>query len=498
MPVWLVFVTLAALGVRLAGIDFGLPFLYHPDEAEIVDRALAMRERGPNPGWFAYPTLYLYAQAALHTVIGRTDVSAVYLAGRALTALFGAGAVVFVALAPRRRGDLLAASAAGLLLALFPLHVEHSHYVTTDVPVSFFSALLAWQAAGLAGAGASARVRDYALAGVTVGLAASTKYPGALLGVLVAAVYALAVLPSTGVRAALRDARLPAAAGASVVAFVAGSPFVLLDWRGFARDFAVEAAHMRSGHLGFEDAGNGWLVMLGHAYDSSGPLALALVLFGAVFSLVRRDAFAGAVAIASAILFAIAGSSRVLFARYLLIAVPLWCILGGYGVVLARELVGRVAPRRATAISLVVLAAALAAPAVATYHRTRLFLSEDTRTVAWRWVGGLEGSGERPIVAVERYAFPVMSASLASAEIVPLEYDLAAMRARGIRYVVISDRLAKRYTRAPGRHPRESAFYAELESSAKRVAVFSPFDAEDGEGGARVLAGPTVVVYGVR
>src|ERR1041385_5256054 len=59
----LVAITLLALFVRMWGVGFGLPFLYHTDEAMIVDRALRMPVDGPNPHWFQYPTLYLYIQA---------------------------------------------------------------------------------------------------------------------------------------------------------------------------------------------------------------------------------------------------------------------------------------------------------------------------------------------------------------------------------------------------------------------------------------------------
>ena len=56
--VMLVLILLAAATLRLMGIDFGLPHIYHPDEDQITDNTYKMmRERTFQPVKWTYPPL---------------------------------------------------------------------------------------------------------------------------------------------------------------------------------------------------------------------------------------------------------------------------------------------------------------------------------------------------------------------------------------------------------------------------------------------------------
>ena len=63
-----------------------------------------------------------------------------YLWGRAVTALFGTATVFLVFRIGMRWGARHALLAAGLM-AVLPSHVRESHYVLTDVPMTFFTSL---------------------------------------------------------------------------------------------------------------------------------------------------------------------------------------------------------------------------------------------------------------------------------------------------------------------------------------------------------------------
>jgi hypothetical protein len=56
----LVAVTGVALGLRVWGIAFGLPFPYHPDEPQFVEQALAIASGVSRGGTFANPPLFKY------------------------------------------------------------------------------------------------------------------------------------------------------------------------------------------------------------------------------------------------------------------------------------------------------------------------------------------------------------------------------------------------------------------------------------------------------
>ena len=76
-----------ALGVRLWGLDFGLPYTYHVDEPRYLNAAVGMWQNGNlDPGWFMQPSLYTYLVALV--------VGSYYYYGR-LTGQFSSPADLF-------------------------------------------------------------------------------------------------------------------------------------------------------------------------------------------------------------------------------------------------------------------------------------------------------------------------------------------------------------------------------------------------------------------
>jgi 4-amino-4-deoxy-L-arabinose transferase-like glycosyltransferase len=173
-----------ALGLRLSGLDWGLPWAFHPDEIFYVDQAEDILRFGdPNPRYFKNPSLLTYLIAgelllarALGPLAGPFDSAlpgSAYLTARLNSALLGTASVALVfalgALLFSRKVGLLAA----LLLAVAFLHVRDSHYGVNDVPATFWLLLSLYGAARLA---ARPALRWYLLAGLAGGLATSTKY----------------------------------------------------------------------------------------------------------------------------------------------------------------------------------------------------------------------------------------------------------------------------------------------------------------------------------
>jgi 4-amino-4-deoxy-L-arabinose transferase-like glycosyltransferase len=186
----LVAIVVVAAVLRFWSLGAGIPFAIGDDEPQVMNRSLAMVKTGDfNPRFYDYPGLYLYVQCGV--IVTRFLAGATagefrsldqahspdfYLWGRAVTALLGTATVVLVFFIGTRWGTrhgLLAAS----LMAVMPLHVRESHFVLTDVPVTFFVTLTFLMALR-----AHEHPRAMALfwAGAAAGLAAATKYPGAL------------------------------------------------------------------------------------------------------------------------------------------------------------------------------------------------------------------------------------------------------------------------------------------------------------------------------
>lgn len=346
LPAWLPLALILALAalLRLWGVTWGLPstahlFSYHPDEFHSLRGALSLLLLGDlNPHFFNYGSLYLYLAAAAAGLTGTMPppdlafdgmVQVLHdwtLAARLVTVLCGVLTVAVV----YRLGDLLTGRRLGLgaavALAVMPLHVLHSTYATVDVPQGLFVALALLFAVRIARQGSP---RDYVLAGLCAGLAASAKYSGAL--VLVAPLVAH-MLPSRDDRptsaVALVSVWPLVTAGVALLAFLFTSPYTLLDWTNARADLTYEMSHMRVGEEPTRSADpSGWLF---HGRNlllaSTGMGALGLL---GVVGLGRRGqlrSFLGPLAFALLWMVVIA-SANVRYLRYELALTPLVALL---------------------------------------------------------------------------------------------------------------------------------------------------------------------------
>jgi hypothetical protein len=175
-----------ALAFGLTGIGWGLPSRFHPDEkADVV--ATMVRERRLLPDSYVNPSLPLALTAPVVAVqqeaLGSlpSPWSDPLLAGRILSALAGAAAVLLLGLAVAGAHPE-AALAASLLLALAPGVVNLCHFATPEAWVLAATSLVLLVAVRHLGSRAPA----WAL-GLALGLAASVKYTAAALALPVLA-----------------------------------------------------------------------------------------------------------------------------------------------------------------------------------------------------------------------------------------------------------------------------------------------------------------------
>jgi hypothetical protein len=216
-------ILLLGAGLRLASIDFALELeRARPDEEYVSGKALEMVRTGdPNPRFFHYPSLALYANAAVLALAPPLrDGPRARLASRLLSAAAGVGTLWLVFGLGRALFSAPAGLAAALLMAVAYLPVRESHFGTTDALLTFFVC-----AAVLAALRARGRPAGLRAAAVLAGLAAGTKYPGLL------ALGPVCWLVATEARGSLRErARelvlAPAIAGAVALCT---TPYLVLD-----------------------------------------------------------------------------------------------------------------------------------------------------------------------------------------------------------------------------------------------------------------------------
>jgi hypothetical protein len=365
-----------AAGLAIWSLDFGLPYLFRPDEEVMVGRAVhIVLDRSLDPLFSNYPPLafYLFAAAAALAALlpgqhlgpaTQVDPSAAYLAGRAVSALAFTASVALVHAAGSaihgRGGGFLAA----MCLAVAPLAVRQAHFATTD---GVAMALVA--AAILVGVRASGR-RGYLLAGVLSGLAGATRYTSGL--VLVVPLALIALRP--------RDDALPravAAVGGSALAFAA---VMALSWHPaqYLEGFAFLGAR----------ASQGYGTPIGLLYHPTvslpyglGPGAFALAAAGVVAALLTRRPVEIALLCYFTAYLAVIGFSHEVFWRYVLPVLPPLCLLAGGAARLASA-----RPRWARLPIAAALLLLLAPSAWASVTTDRLLGAEDTRRQAAEWL----------------------------------------------------------------------------------------------------------------
>ncbi len=307
---WLLMLIVAlGLGLRLWGINYGLPYTYGPDEPTYVTITLQMLRTGDlNAHWWYYPSLMFYLNAAAFLIyfsfgrilgfvsfaspadfplpeivtmgVGRLALPAEFLIARGMTALFSAAAIGLVYFIGRRLfSSRWAAMLAALFCAVSPTIIGLSHRFAPDIFAMFFSLVSFLFAIQIVD---EPRLRNYVFAGIGAGLAIASKYnAGLVLVALVAAHFLLFGI------AGWRRKELYVAAVATALAFMIGTPFAVLDFQNFWDGVRWQAfSYAAEGHAGAE--GNALMWYVTYLWQSEGLVALGAAV-SAVLILFNRS-----------------------------------------------------------------------------------------------------------------------------------------------------------------------------------------------------------------
>ena len=362
--------------MRFAGIGWSLPdarhplSTYHPDELINLSAARAADLlRGQfDIGFYNYGAFYFYL-VSFAQILGRgwglipttlqginplssqaaPEMAALFLTGRVVTALLGIATIPLLYFAGSRfygkRTGLIAAG----LYAIAPLAVVHAHFLTVDVPATFFVTLTLFFSAKILfprnlalststeedqkqPASPSSFLSPYLLAGIAAGLAAATKYTAVTVLLVPLSAY---LWRNKQIEEKKGAKPFFLILGGCVVAFLLGCPGVFLNpdafWNGLPnfpgsglRYELLE--HSRTGHGDlFTNTGNGWWyhLWISLRFGLGLPLLIA-ALFGVGAALKRRNRADRVLLVYLLVTYALTGLSAVRFARYM---IPLFPVL---------------------------------------------------------------------------------------------------------------------------------------------------------------------------
>ncbi len=406
VPAWLALalILLVALGLRLWGTKQGLPYIYNIDEAgHFVPKAVAMFSGDLNPHYFVNPPALTYV---LHIVfalwLGGThavqreyarDPAAVFEVARMTVALFSVASVwLLYAFAARLLGRSIALLACAIEAVAF-LAVFYGHFALND---AFTLAPLTLSLLGSAGIVRKGRLRDYAIAGIGLGLGCASKYTAGIAIVPLIAAVAIRYLdsPRDGARRALAGIAL--ASGCAIGAFLLANPYALLDFKRFHSDLVHQSnlAEEAQGKLGAPKESG--IVYYLWSFTWGLGWAPSLAALGGAITIWRREARLGWLLVLAPVLFlAFMGLQDRYFGRWLLPIFPIVCVLAAYFIV---TLISRAAawlqgilPARTAAISAIctavaVIAATLVQGALYSIHSDIVLSRADTRNLTRDWM----------------------------------------------------------------------------------------------------------------
>ena len=487
----LVLALLAAGLLRFWALPHGVPFSVQVDEPEVMVRAVRMMKSGDlNPHFFDYPTLYMYLQALVATArflagamrgewasLAQAPHEAFYLWGRAVTAILGT-ATVWVLYRVGLRWGRQTALLAAVMFAVMPLHVRESHYVLTDVPVTFFvmlAVLLSLRAHE------TATASWFAIAGAAVGLAAATKYNGAIAIVvpLLCAVSTPAVRPS-------RTIAVLAAMAGMLAAFLLAAPYTLIDLPVFLNQFARLSAEYRTVTPGQDPV---WMTYLKHLRIALGWPGSVIVIAGLAVGIFRALAGPSRLKWLVAVLFPLIyfrfiSNHNLVFGRYLLPLVPLLSLLGAAAVVAAVSALRYtgLTRRGRNAAILALTLIAVGPPAYTSIafdaNAARVWTTEQ----AYNWLITNVPKGSRVTMESRQILLPDTYRTTYLAQL--RHRTLERFVAEGVEYLVASSQCYGAYLNAaaggPQQYPQEYAEYMTLFSQTDELARFTPDAAHPG------------------
>lgn len=502
----LALILLAGALLRFYGLRTGFPFAVHVDEWFNVEWPLGIYRTGDwKPRTFAYPSLIFYLLAAcahLFALVWREPTFyELNLLGRALSAASASATVLVVYLTGRRAYNHMTGLLAAAFLAFTVTALREAHYYTPDSINVLFIALGVHYCVRV---GLDGRRRDYLLAGLFTGLAAGTKYNGALLAVPLLFAHLARVRDRAGavqghvsqawaLASGLFSPLLIAAGVTSLLAFLATTPYALLSPGDFFKDFSRIGPALNSklaeGNHHYIGTTPYWYYVENLLFWAMGPALETACLLGFFYALWRHRRQDFIIALWVVVYFAAVGGWLNKAARYTLPLLPFLALFGARVFVEAHARL-RAAGRRGASVCVVVLAAlTLSSAALYSLAYMNVFREPHAVVEAVRWAREnvpegatvlLEGPTphERPQLdgAVMVYAddsfdfrrfrfkyLEVPKFSDPSADPALLRAELEATL-EGVDYIFMTTRWYEGLARSPAASPVIKEYYRQLTS----------------------------------
>ncbi len=463
--------------VRVWGIDFGLPYKFHPDEDKYIDPVLAWHTSGEmnleliNPPLFNY---VLWAGYWLWFAVSPYNQTAnwltqSYVFARLWSFAFSMLTVALAYALGKRIYSRPAGLVAMILLAGLFLPAREAHFAVNDSAVTFFVLLGIYFSVRLL---QKPSHLNYIMAGFIAGCAAAAKLTGGLV--------LAALLLAHFMQSKRNDRHLALSIGLMTLTFALISAHIFWRLPEYVEVINQHLLYGTSGYKGLQMAqSSGWLFYGEVLSWGIGWILVVLIclslpqLFFYPHQLI--------LVIFSILLFGFIGSQKIVFARFILPAVPpLIIFVAGQLVGLAQQWsTWQRHPRLIWGLTLVVL---LAQPLASLVWFDHLLTLPDTREIATQWFTENVPAGTR----VARESYSILPNTVFQDKEWPYDADnLSGSRQfkdglehylnTGADILVVSNFTSGRHWENPAEETMRSAQLARLEAEATLLKTFNPY-----------------------
>jgi 4-amino-4-deoxy-L-arabinose transferase-like glycosyltransferase len=468
-------VLLVAAAVRVLGTQFGLPLLLHPDEFAVVDAAVDMARRNSfQPPWSYRPDhvemkidLVLFeAYAALKgTSVGAAfaaDPAPFYHLARLVTAAFGVagvGLAYLIGARWSRRVGLVAAA----LFAVFPPYVQHAHFATPDVPLTFALLLLIYALMRYVD---STSWSSLLVASFAVALAVGIKYPGAVGALMIAIIVVSTAVRDHDLRRLVMHGVASAVAAAAFLFAI--SPLLFTSFGDIRREIKVQAAGDRLGHPDHGLWGNLWFYA--DQFLLSSGIVLSLLAVVGLVVVVRARRLDTVPWFSGLLVWGLLSTLPMTWERW---GLPMWVtplLLASVGIC---ALLDRLATSRARWVAVTAVGALALHLCLGTIWTVSSLVADDTRQASLAWarqqrITASESTyeGYTPFLPGTSYLFFTSQVTKARDG-----YKFRTITGEPARYVVLSSGMYERVQADPTYAPQQ-AIYDYITENFEEIATF--------------------------
>lgn len=388
------------------------------------------------------------------------------LLGRIITILFGTGTVWLVYLIGKQITNKTSVGLlASLILAISPTNVWHSRLITPDTFVTFFAvasflaSILIYQ---------HGKTWQYIIAGICVGLTASSKYNGALIVLTLI----LGHLFRYG-KTAIKHFQIYFGLLFCIVGFLITTPYALLDWNKFIKDLKFEAYHYSTGHPGME--GNALKWYLEYMFQTGGIIysfSLLEILRGFYFRY-KETILLSVFPIAY---FAFISSFMVRNDRTFLPITPFLFLLSALFIVESMHFIAGLRSKILNKVSMIILVSFSVIGIISLFSKTVMdnirLMSIDSRETARVWINSNLPTGAK--IAIESYSpFIDPDRFLVKGFVRMIDHEPEWYIEQGFEYLVFSQGMYGRFYREPERYRNEIALYNNMFSRFNLIKLFN-------------------------